>query len=80
MDRKYPNPQPCIEYLVKANGREFIWSHTCEESLRRELKEKSYKPTLIQPLSEYEAEIEAMERQEEYQHKLNEAIERRVPA
>jgi hypothetical protein len=55
----------CVEYLVLTEcGRRFCWSAIDEESLRRDLEYRHYKPTFVQLYSEYEAEMHRKEEQE----------------
>lgn len=67
------------EYLVLTKcGRRFAWSSPDMESLFRDLTFRGYEATFVQPMSEYEAEIEAKEQQEDLMHEFRVELEREL--
>lgn len=69
MNVKYP------EFRVETEcGRNFIWSAIDQESLLRELEWKGYRPILIEPYTEYQAELHTMDEQRKLNHEHEELI------
>lgn len=68
-----------VEYLVLTKcGRRFGWPAFDLESLFRDLTFKGYESTFVQPMSEYEAEIQAKEQQEDLMHEFRVELEREL--
>lgn len=65
-------------YVATKCGRTFGWSAVDYSSLIRELHEKNYVPTFIQPMSEYEAEVLSREEQERLTDELHRAIDKEL--
>ncbi|MNM07379.1 hypothetical protein D3C81_174220 [compost metagenome] len=67
------------DYLVITTcGRKLGWAATGLDSLFRELRDKGFTATFVQPMSEYEAEILAKEAQEDLMHEFRTELEREL--
>lgn len=68
-----------VDYLVITKcGRRFAWSACDLESLFIDLHFRGYVAEFVQLMSEYEAEIEAKEQQEDLMHEFRVELEREL--
>lgn len=72
-------PADTIDYLVLTKcGRRFGWAAPNLDRLFRDMIERNYTVTFVQPMSEYEAEIVAKEAQEDLMHEFRTELEREL--